>query len=282
MIRVGTCAWSDHEHFYPPKLAKAAQITYYARYFPLVEVDSSFYRPPSARNCALWSERTPPDFRFHVKAYRALTWHDRQAIPDPPGLSAMARQFAAAVEPMRQAGKLAALHFQFPPWFQARDPEWDYLNALRQALPDHPLAVEFRHRSWFATPERTAATLDLLKANGFAHTVVDQPQVGSGSVPFVPAVTTPALAVVRLHGRNAATWYKRTDTSGERFKYRYTQEELAAFVEPVRTLAAKAADVHVLTNNNYQDAAVRNAAELARLLDLGYADPWASWPAPGA
>ena len=81
MIREGTCARSDHENFYPAGLPKPAQITYYARFFPLVEVDSSFYRPSSARNCALWTERTPPEFRFHVKAYRALTWHDREAAP---------------------------------------------------------------------------------------------------------------------------------------------------------------------------------------------------------
>jgi uncharacterized protein YecE (DUF72 family) len=282
VIRVGTCAWSDHEDFYPAGLPKPAQIGYYARYFPLVEVDSSFYRPPSARNCALWTERTPPAFRFHVKAYRTLTWHDREAIPDGPALAALARQFAEAVEPMRAAGKLSALHFQFPPWFQARDPERDYLRELRQAMPDHVLAVEFRHRSWFAAPEATAATLELLRAYGFVHTVVDQPQVGSGSVPFVPAATSRALALVRLHGRNAATWYKRTETTGERFKYRYALEELAGFVQPVRALAAQAADVHVLTNNNYQDSAVRNAAELARLLALGYADPWAEAPLTGA
>lgn len=282
MIRVGTCAWSDHDNFYPAGLAKTAQIAYYARYFPLVEVDSSFYRPPSARNCALWTERTPPEFRFHVKAYRTLTWHDREAIPDPPALRSLAAQFAVAVEPMRAAGKLAALHFQFPPWFQARPAERDYLAAIREALPEHRLAVEFRHRSWFAGPEETAASLELLQRHDLVHTVVDQPQVGSGTIPFVPAVTSRALAVLRLHGRNASTWYKRTDTTGERFKYRYSPTELGSFVPPVRALAAGVSDVHVLTNNNYQDSAVRNAAELAQLLALGYEDPWAGAPAPPA
>ncbi len=283
MIRVGTCAWSDHTGFYPPRLPKPEQIRYYARFFPLVEVDSSFYHPPSARNCALWAERTPPAFRFHVKAYRTLTWHDRQAIPGPATLVELAQQFAMAVEPMRQAGKLVALHLQFPPWFQARGPERDYLAAIRQALPDHPLAVEFRHRSWFADPGATAATLDLVRRLDMAHTVVDQPQVGSGSVPVVEAVTAGGLAVVRLHGRNAATWYKRVETTGERFRYRYAQEELAAWIAPVQRLAASAADVHILFNNNHEDSAVRNAAEFASLLRLGYPDPWAAAAAnPGA
>ena len=275
MIRVGTCAWSDHTGFYPPGLAKPQQIAYYARFFPLVEVDSTFYRPASTRNCALWAERTPDHFRFHVKAYRALTWHDRNEIPDPSGLREAVRPFAEAVEPMRQAGKLAALHFQFAPWCTWGDRAHDYLSGLRDALPDHLVAVEFRHRSWFASPERTAETLQLLRQHGFSHTVCDEPQVGSGSVPAVVAAADARLSVIRLHGRNASTWYIRAETTGERFKYRYSTEELREWVAPVRKLAAAAADIHVLMNNNHEDSAVRNAAELAQMLELGYADPWA-------
>ncbi len=276
MIRVGTCAWSDHTGFYPPGLPPPARLGYYARFFPLVEVDSTFYHPPSARNGALWAERTPAGFRFHVKAYRTLTWHDRQAIPGPRELAALAAAFAAAVEPLRQAGKLVALHLQFAPWFQANPAARDYLGAVRQELPDQPLAVEFRHRSWFADAAATAATLELLRRLDMSHTVVDAPQVGSGTVPAVEAVTRPALAVVRLHGRNSATWYRRVATTGERFRYRYSPEELAAWVPPVQRLAAAAAEVHVLFNNNHEDAAVRNAFELAGLLRLGYPDPWAT------
>ena len=275
MIRVGTCAWSDHTGFYPPRLAKPEQIRYYARFFPLVEVDSTFYHPPSARNCALWAERTPKHFRFHVKAYRTFTWHDRQDTPDPTALRAALRPFAEAVEPMRQAGKLSALHFQFAPWCTWGDQARDYLAGLRDALPDHVVAVEFRHRSWFASPERSAETLDLLRRHAFVHTVCDEPQVGSGSVPPVVAAADPRLAVVRLHGRNAATWYIRAETTGERFKYRYSIEELREWVAPMRTLAATATDLHVLTNNNHEDSAVRNAYELASLLNLGYDNPWA-------
>lgn len=280
MIRIGTCAWSDHTGFYPPGLKSPQQIGYYARFFPLVEVDSTFYRPASARNCALWAERTPAHFRFHVKAHRALTWHDREDIPDPAGLREVVRPFADAVEPMRQAGKLTALHFQFAPWCTWGDRAHDYLRGLRETLPDHVVAVEFRHRSWFASAERSAETLAFLRQHGFVHTVCDEPQIGTGSVPAVVEIADARLAVVRLHGRNAATWYIRAATTGERFKYRYSPQELREWVEPLKSLAAKAPDVHVLMNNNHEDAAVRNASELASLLGLGYADPWAV-EAPG-
>jgi uncharacterized protein YecE (DUF72 family) len=274
VVRVGTCAWSDHTGFYPSGLRPADRLPYYARFFPLVEVDSTFYHPTSARQTGLWAARTPQGFRFHVKAYRVLTWHDRTAIPDPATLREHAAAFRAAVAPLHDAGKLAALHFQFPPWFVVGPDTRAYLEAVREALPDLPLAVEFRHRSWFA-PQQTDATLALLAALGVAHTVCDEPQVGQGSVPTVWAVTWPRLAVVRFHGRNRTTWYRRTPTTGERFRYRYSREELAACLEPLRELARQADAVHVLFNNNYQDSAVRNAAELAELLGLGYPDPWA-------
>ncbi len=274
MIRIGTCAWTDHTGFYPRGVAPTARLAYYARFFPLVEVDSTFYHPPSARNCALWAERTPAEFRFHVKAHRTLTWHDRAAIPEPAALRTLTRQFAKAVEPMRQAGKLVALHFQFPPWFQRGAEAWDYLAALRDTLPDHRLAIEFRHRGWFQDQECSAQTLDVLRRGDFVHTICDEPQVGSGSVPAVVAATNPELAIVRLHGRNAQTWYKPAATTGERFKYRYNEDELRAWVEPARTLGAQAADVHVLMNNNHEDSAVRNAYELAAFLGLAYPNPW--------
>ncbi len=275
VIRVGTCAWSDHTAFYPPGVAKAQQIGYYARFFPLVEVDSTFYHPPSTRNSALWAERTPAHFRFHVKAYRALTWHDRGAIPDPTTLKEAAGGFALAVEPLRQAGKLAALHFQFAPWCLWGERAHDYLAALRDALPDHVLVAEFRHRSWFADDERGQETLELLRGLGMVHTVCDEPQIGSACVPTVVAATHRQLAVIRFHGRNTATWYTRAETTGERFKYRYSVAELQEWVGPIGTLAAQAADVHVLMNNNHEDSAVRNAYEVASLLDLQYPDPWA-------
>src|SRR5258708_39687516 len=80
-IRVGTASWTDHEPFYPPDYDKASmkarRIEYYARYFSLVEVDSTFYHLQPQHNFAVWAERTPDDFVLDVKAYGELTWHHR-------------------------------------------------------------------------------------------------------------------------------------------------------------------------------------------------------------
>src|SRR5690348_15682209 len=80
-IRVGAASWTDHEPFYPPEYEKASmksqRISFYAQYFSMVEVDSTFYHLQPARNFQMWADRTPDDFVFDVKAYGELTWHHR-------------------------------------------------------------------------------------------------------------------------------------------------------------------------------------------------------------
>jgi len=72
-IRVGAASWTDHEPFYPAECArvgmKSQRIGYYARYFSLVEVDSTFYTLQPARNFQFWADRTPDGFIFYVKAF---------------------------------------------------------------------------------------------------------------------------------------------------------------------------------------------------------------------
>ena len=80
-ILIGTSSWTDPTlvkdgHFYPREARSAEdRLRYYATQFPLVEVDSTYYYPPSERNATIWIERTPPDFTFNVKAYSLLTGH---------------------------------------------------------------------------------------------------------------------------------------------------------------------------------------------------------------
>ncbi len=113
-VYVGTCSWSDHKGFYPQGLPSNQQISYYARHFPIVEINSTYYHMMPKRNFSLWAERTPDGFVFDVKPYRQLTWHDRRNPPDDEVTSV----FRESLQPLRDAGKLGAVHFQFPPWFR--------------------------------------------------------------------------------------------------------------------------------------------------------------------
>jgi hypothetical protein len=62
-VYYGTCGWTDRTliesgSFYPANLRSSeGRLRHYAREFPLVEVDATFYSPPSEENARLWAER---------------------------------------------------------------------------------------------------------------------------------------------------------------------------------------------------------------------------------
>lgn len=260
-ILVGTCSWADHTNFYPDGLPDREKIRHYAQHFPVVEIDSTFYHMPSERNMRLWAERTPEGFVFDVKAFRQMTWHDREHRPDEESF----QLFSSALEPMRQAGKLRAVLLQLPPWVKASPRNHEYLAWAQEQLPEDLVAVEFRHRSWLSD-EEIERTLEVVRQLGLIYVGVDEPQLGSGSVPPVVRVTNPELAIVRFHGRNYETWYKRGISAADRFAYLYSEEELARWKPRIEEIASQAREVHALMNNCFEDYAVRNARDLGRML----------------
>jgi uncharacterized protein YecE (DUF72 family) len=296
-ILVGSCSWTDPTliacgRFYPPGVTGAEdRLRYYATQFPLVEVDSTYYAPPSERNSRLWVERTPEGFVFNVKAYGLLTGHParterlpawlRDAVaPEalgkrnvyrkdvaPDAVERLWEVHRAALEPLRAARRLGAALFQFPPWFTKNQANEAYLREIPDRLPGVVAAVEFRGGGWMAEGE-AAATLSLLEDAGLAYVSVDEPQGFRSSTPTVVAATAP-LAVVRLHGRNAETWEARTSVASDRFKYLYSDAELEEWVPRVRDLERRAEAVHVLFNNNYEDWGMRNARRMTQLLGDG-------------
>ena len=293
-ILVGITSWTektlvDSGLFYPPEVKTPEdRLRFYAGRFPLVEVDSSYYALPSARNAQLWAERTPRDFLFDIKAFRLLTQHQtqpsalpkdlRDALPGtdkanlylkdlPPELAdEVWARFRAALEPLRAAGKLGVVLFQFPPWFVCRPPHLDYLAECVQRMAGCQVAVEFRNKSWLEERHRPEV-LGAEEKLGIAHVVVDEPQGGSFSIPAVWQVTNPHLAVVRLHGRNADTWQKKgLPSAAQRFDYLYGEEELRALAATIQALADQAEELHALFNNCYRDYATRNALQLRAML----------------
>ncbi|MER5833839.1 DUF72 domain-containing protein [Streptomyces sp. NPDC002130] len=277
-IRVGTCSWTDRalvgSGWYPPGRRDAeGRLRHYAERFPVVEVDASYYALPGERNSRLWAERTPDGFVFDVKAFSLLTGHPtRQAVMpdglpaehrDPAVLDAVWARFAAGIEPLREAGRLGSVLFQFPPWFRPGQRAEAFLRECAERTADWPVAVEFRHPSWWE-PGRAEATVALLAGHGMAAVAVDMTQTLASSVPPVTPVTSPRLSVVRFHGRSTA-W--GTGSKEDRFRYAYDEDELAEWLPRVRGLAERTEQVHILFNNCCGDAAVRDAETMARLLE---------------
>jgi uncharacterized protein YecE (DUF72 family) len=297
-IRVGICSWVDAAliedgSFYPKKSMTAeARLSWYARFFDTVEINSSFYAIPAARNAVLWAARTPPGFLFNVKAYAPMTGHhprpetlpaevqlllprrplltrrgevDSRALP-PEARDQVFRIFRAAIAPLGEAGKLGYVLFQLAPWVHFDHARLDDLTSLPARLPGVSVAVEFRHRSWL--PDHTDETLGALRRAGLAHVIVDAPGTPN-AVPYVPAVTA-STAIFRLHGRNAQGWMSQLrgeePAVREKYDYLYTEDELRALQPDVESAAAESERVFVAFNNNNRAFPVQNALMMKRLL----------------
>ena len=294
-VLVGTASWTDKTliacgRFYPPG-AKTAEgrLRYYASQFPIVEVDSSYYAMPAPATAQLWAERTPEGFVMNVKAFRLFTGHQTEphvlhkdlqlamggSLPprffyrDLPSelLDELWKRFRECLLPLQAAGRLGLVHFQFPPWVVAGAPGRAQVEHCVQRMSGFDLGVEFRHGTWFEGGAQQRETLRLLRELGVAHTVVDGPQGFSNSVPALWEVTHPRYALLRLHGRNSATWNVKGQTSAsDRFNYDYPEDELREMVPRIQQLALTAMQTHVIFNNNMEDQGQRNARSLTDLL----------------
>ncbi len=289
-VRVGTASWTDRtlleSGWYPPEAdTPERRLRYYARQFPLVEVDATYYARPAEQTAAAWAARTPAGFTFNIKAFSLFTQHPTRvaALPadlrpavekagrdrvylkdvDPAVADESWQRFLAALDPLRQAGKLGAILLQFPPWFPISRARKEYIVACAQRAAPDRVCVEFRNQTWM-TPDNQEETLGFLAEHRLPYVCVDMPQGHRDSIPPVVAATCDDLAVVRMHG-HSQKWESKD--IHERFGYRYTEGELKEWAPRVASLAREAAQTHVLFNNCYRDNAQVNARQLAAMLD---------------
>lgn len=294
-ILVGTAGWTDPTLtaagvFYPPSADSAEErLRYYASRFPIVEIDSPYYALPSRRSAELWAKRTPDHFTFDVKANALMTGQPsepsrlpkpiRDALPaelaekdriygkDLPAelYDAVWEWFVDALEPLHAAGKLGVVLLQYPRWFLPNRESADELLDAKRRLGELTPAIEFRNHRWLEgrVGERT---LEFLEQHALPYVMVDGPQGLESSVPPVAAVTSPRHAILRLHGRRAATWEKPGVSVAERYRYLYEKEELAGWVPPLVEAAQKAREVHVIHNNCHANYGTTNALELTEMI----------------
>lgn len=294
-VFVGTAGWTDATLtapgvFYPDGVKSAdARLRHYASRFAFVEIDAPYYALPTATNATLWAQRTPPGFRFDVKAHALMTGHPsevsrlpkvlREALPKdvaakqrvyPKDLPAEVYDavwggFVDALQPLAAAGKLGAVLLQYPRWFMPGAESREAIVEARERLEGLPCSVEFRNRRWFAA-DSAEHTLRFLGEQGLPFVMVDEPQGLESSVPPLVAVTSPDLAVIRLHGRRADQWERRGTSVAEKYRYLYDAGQLAEWVPRIETVAKAAKTVHVVFNNCYGNYGTTNALEMAGLL----------------
>ncbi len=289
-VLTGTASWTDPEFikagWYPPEVKNDAEgrLRYYAAQFPMVEVNASFYALPTIDTVAAWAERTPDDFRFHVKAHQIISGHPT----DPGRLPAPLRALPAELDtkgrirkPSRElrdavidtllescgalGPKLGAILVQLPPFVVSGERQREEIARILSRLAPARAAVEFRHRSWAESGERERAA-ELLAQHDAAWVCVDAPKSSAASaMPSIVEVTSSSLAYVRMHGRNATSWTTGR-TVAERFDYDYSDQELEEWVGPVIDMAERAQEVAVVMNNNAKDYALHAASRFAGLL----------------
>jgi uncharacterized protein YecE (DUF72 family) len=268
--RIGTAGWSykDWEGvFYPPEVQrkKVHPLEYFAHFFDVVEINTSFYghiRPELAR---LWVRKVAanPNFVFTAKLHRSFT-HSPLAVMEPTSAASIRptdEDEAAAREGLNALageGKLGALLIQFPVSFKNTSLNREYLERLLRQFIEYPRVVEVRHDSW-----DNDETVALFERQNVAFCNIDQPILGRSLAP-TEHVTAP-LGYVRLHGRNYKEWFN-SDDRNDRYNYLYSEDELGAWKEKIENVAQTAETTYVIANNHYEARAGANALELKSML----------------
>jgi uncharacterized protein YecE (DUF72 family) len=238
MIRFGVAGW-DYADWsgtvYPAAVDRRFdRLAHISRFVDVVEINSTFYRPVAARVAASWENDAD-----------------------------LAQAVAAAVsglQPLLDGGKVAALLVQFPQAFHFTERSRTHLERLVELARGWPLAVEVRHASW-----ADQAAPSWFAEHGVAWCVADQPQVGRGSLPLLPRVTS-ALGYLRLHGRNSGNWFRQGAGRDARYDYLYSPTELEQLADAARQMARSAEELIVVQNNHFRGQALVNALQLKHLV----------------
>ncbi len=277
MIKVGTSGWSYptgkgtwNGIFYPARprgrgRAKFDELAFYAEHFDTVEINSSFYGVPSPATAQGWADRTPKGFEFSLKLFQKFTHPDmfeKASGQDPLSLGQKdVDEFRRAIDPLASAGKLGALLAQFPASFTNDANARGYLEWLLDQFKDYRVAVELRHRSWSDDPTSTFALLEQFAA---AWTQIDEPKFKT-SIRQNLQPNVRSFFYLRLHGRNAAQWWKH-EKSEDRYNYLYSAEELEPFAEAAADAARAVKKAYMYANNHFSAKSVANAAILKHQL----------------
>jgi len=235
---IGTAGWHYDDwqvKFYPEKLPKNKWLEFYARHFPTVELNNTFYRLPTEKALKTWYDSSPSDFTFALKVSRYITHIKR--LKDCAG---EVKNFMSRVAILKE--KMGPLLYQLPPGLHRDDEKLSsFLAVLPRGLKH---IIEFRHDSWFAED-----VYDILRRHQVGFCVFDMPKLTS------PVMATTDFAYIRFHG------------SGSLYSSRYTDEEMADWARKISRLAGKLKSVYIYFNNDTAGYALDNAVTIREYLE---------------
>lgn len=279
MIRFGPAGWDYKDWYgtvYPsPKPRGFDPLAYLVQYVSFIEINSSFYGPPTPTTAAKWRDavRSKPEFRFTAKLWQRFT-HER----DTAWTNDEVDQVRQGFDVLHEAGRLGAVLLQFPWSFRNNEPNREWLRDLIATFGTYKLVLEVRHASW-----NVADVYQELSEAGVGIANIDQPLFKNSIAPAAKA--TSAVAYVRVHGRNYVDWFRIPaadatqaavlESRNAKFNYLYSVEELVPWVERIQTINAlpEVKDTFVATNNHYEGKAMANLIQLEALVMGQPVDP---------
>jgi uncharacterized protein YecE (DUF72 family) len=228
--------------FYP--LTRVDELQFYSRYFNVVEVNSTFYRPAVAKTAESWVRRTPDQFEFAVKAWRQFTHEPEWTVEE-------IKEFREGLLPLLESGKFGCWLFQFPSSFHHSSANEDRLRSLLDRFRDEPRCVELRHSSWNDSPA-------LLAQCGAGPVIIDEPKF-SGSI-RQQLQAAEGIIYLRFHGRKGEKWW-RHEHRNDRYDYLYTAAQLEPYAVQLKEIVESqpVRKAYVLFNNHPGAQAVANA-----------------------
>lgn len=240
--RIGTIGFGCADWrgvFYPEHLRSADYLEFYSRHFDTVELDTTWHAAPPPSRFEHWANVTPANFKFAVKAPRAVT-HDAGPVHAIGPMKAF-------VDAARHLGaKLAAIVIQYPPALPAR--AWPGVEKFLNALPEGVrYAVEFREESWFRDD-----VYDGLAKRGIALVAGDynQPKL----LPPIVTADFVYLRLIGIHDSYAKKTHERIDRTG---RLKWWRDEVSK---------TNAGDVFALLTNDYAGFSVGSCDKLRRLV----------------
>lgn len=251
-VWIGTSGYSYTDwvgDFYPPGTRPERMLAHYARHFPLVELNFTFYRPPTRPMLLRLADKAPAGFQFLVKLPQSIS-HDHSPA-DLPG-------FRDAAEGLAARGQLLGVLAQFPQAMHCTRPACDWIASLGRELGHLGVGVELRHRSWLRP-----GLPDWLGEQRLGLVAVDVPDL-PGLFPRGWAQAGPT-AYIRLHSRTAANWYAG---GAERYDYSYSDAELGEWADELarRHAGGRTDRALLLFNNCPRGQASANARRMQALL----------------
>jgi uncharacterized protein YecE (DUF72 family) len=229
-VRIGASGFSYKEwlgHFYPAKLAGAKMLAYYAERLPTVEINYTFRRMPKASMFEGWVTKTPPEFRFALKAPQRITHFSR--LRDTAKSLNYFVEVAGAL-----ADRLGPVLFQLPPDLPRDDALLtDFLGELDGRVQ---AAFEFRDRSWFDD-----RVFEILRSSKTAFCISESERLAS------PIECTASHVYLRL----------RMET--------YDDAALEVWAARVRAMARTADEIYIFFK--HESAAPDLASRLSTMID---------------